>query len=147
MKYILRIQYDRPRLVTNNSRFLILADWHFPKLASRVLIIMSRETPGQLAGSFRLSGCAVRDLFCGPSMFPGTQLPTVSAIVAGVTLCVMRSYLAISNWAKPLGKRPVSVLGCRYRNSRYIVPSPSIIRDVLIRVDPLHLDCALQRWN
>ena len=27
------------------------------------------------------------------------------------------------------------------------VPSLSIIRDVLIRVDPEHLDRALQRWN
>jgi hypothetical protein len=27
------------------------------------------------------------------------------------------------------------------------VPSLSIIRDVLIRVDPVHLDRALQRWN
>jgi hypothetical protein len=27
------------------------------------------------------------------------------------------------------------------------VPSESIIRDVLIRVDPHALDCALQQWN
>jgi hypothetical protein len=30
---------------------------------------------------------------------------------------------------------------------RYVVPSESIIRYVLIRVDPVHLDRALQRWN
>ena len=35
----------------------------------------------------------------------------------------------------------------RYQNRRYIVPSLSIIRDVLIRVDPMHLDHALQCWN
>ncbi len=27
------------------------------------------------------------------------------------------------------------------------MPSESIFRDVLIRVDPVHLDGALQRWN
>ena len=30
---------------------------------------------------------------------------------------------------------------------RYVVPSESILRDVLIRVEPAHLDRALQRWN
>jgi hypothetical protein len=28
-----------------------------------------------------------------------------------------------------------------------VVPSESILRDVLIRVEPAHLDRALQRWN
>ena len=32
-----RHQYDRLKLLTNNSRFLILPDWHFPNLASRIL--------------------------------------------------------------------------------------------------------------
>ena len=30
---------------------------------------------------------------------------------------------------------------------QYLVPSLSIIRDVLMRVDPLQLDQALQRWT
>jgi len=33
------------------------------------------------------------------------------------------------------------------RTGQYLVPSESIIRDVLIRVDPVLLDRALQRWN
>jgi len=32
-----RYQYDRLKLLTNNSRFLILKDWHFPNLGSRLL--------------------------------------------------------------------------------------------------------------
>jgi hypothetical protein len=55
--------------------------------------------------------------------------------------------LAISNWARGLGQRARQRFGCRYQNNRFIVPSLSIIRDVLIRVDPVHLDYALQRWN
>ena len=48
---------------------------------------------------------------------------------------------------KASAKRPGERFGCRYANGRYIVPSEYIIRDVLIRVDPVHLDRALQRWN
>ena len=75
------------------------------------------------------------------------QLSTVVAIAAGATLCGMRGYLAISDWAKSLGQKARERFGCRYQNRRYIVPSLSIIRDVLIRVDPVHLDHALQCWN
>jgi hypothetical protein len=75
------------------------------------------------------------------------RLATVLAIVAGATLCGMRGYLAISDWAKSLGQKARERFDCRYQNKRYIVPSLSIIRDVLIRVDPVHLDHALQRWN
>jgi len=32
-------------------------------------------------------------------------------------------------------------------NGTYLVPSESIVRDCLIRVDPARLDLALQRWN
>ena len=75
------------------------------------------------------------------------RLSTVLAIAAGATLCGMRGYLAISDWAKSLGQKARQRFGCRCQNRRYIVPSLSIIRDVLIRVDPVHLDRALQRWN
>jgi hypothetical protein len=75
------------------------------------------------------------------------SLPTVLAIAAGGILCGMRGYLAISDWAKSLGHKARRRFGCRYQNGCSIVPSLSIIRDVLIRVDPVHLDRALQRWN
>ena len=75
------------------------------------------------------------------------RLASVLAIAAGATLCGMRGYLAISDWAKSLGQNARERFRCRYGNRRYIVPSLSIIRDVLIRVDPVHLDRALQRWN
>lgn len=34
-----RMQYDRLSLIANNSRFLILPDWHLPNLGSRVLAL------------------------------------------------------------------------------------------------------------
>jgi hypothetical protein len=59
----------------------------------------------------------------------------------------MRGYQAISDWANGLGQKARQRFGCRFRNKRYSVPSLSIIRDVLIRVDPVDLDRALQGWN
>jgi hypothetical protein len=75
------------------------------------------------------------------------RLATVLAIAAGASLCGMRGYRAISDWAKSLGKKARQRFGCRFENGRYIVPSEYIIRNILIRVDPKHLDRALQRWN
>ncbi|NTV58951.1 MAG: DUF4338 domain-containing protein, partial [Deltaproteobacteria bacterium] len=39
----LRHQYDRLKLVVNNSRFLILPDWHIPNLGSRVLSLCQKR--------------------------------------------------------------------------------------------------------
>ena len=75
------------------------------------------------------------------------RLCTVLAIAAGATLCGMRGYQAISDWANSLGQDARRRFGCRYQNRRYIVPSLSVIRDVLIRVGPEDLDYALQCWN
>jgi hypothetical protein len=38
-----RHQYDRLKLVVNNSRFLILPDWYVPNLASRVLSLYQKR--------------------------------------------------------------------------------------------------------
>jgi hypothetical protein len=231
-----RHQYDRLKLVTNNSRFLILPEWHFPNLASRILSLCQKRLPADWQAVFGHLVVLI-ETFVDPQRFRGTiykaanwiyvgdtkgfhrrrqgysaaahspkmvfvkplrsdaqtllsrpilepayriggpkimlkaqqmeslpyffadipdprraqgrrhPLPTVLAIAAGATLCGMRGYLAISDWAKSLGQKARERFGCRYEKRRYIVPSLSIIRDVLIRVDPVHLDRALQRWN
>jgi hypothetical protein len=231
-----RHQYDRLKLVTNNSRFLILPDWHFPNLASRILSLCHKRLPADWHAVFGHS-LVLLETFVDPQRFTGTiykaanwiyvgntkgfhrtrqgysataqspkmvfvkplisnaqallsrpilkpayrtggpkimlsaqqmetlpdffnqipdprraqgrrhRLSTVLAIAAGATLCGMHGYLAISDWAKGLGQKARQRFGCRYQNKRYIVPSLSIIRDVLTRVQPVHLDRALQRWN
>ncbi len=75
------------------------------------------------------------------------RLATVLAIAAGATLCGMHGYLAISDWAEGLNQSARRRFRCRHENGRFVVPSLSVIRDVLMRVDPVHLDRALQRWN
>jgi hypothetical protein len=75
------------------------------------------------------------------------RLTTILAISAGAVLCGARGYKAISDWAESLGAKARERFGCRRDQDRLLVPSESIIRDLLIRVDPGHLDLALQRWN
>ena len=40
-----RHQFDRLRLIANNSRFLVLPDWHRPNVASRTLSLCRRRLP------------------------------------------------------------------------------------------------------
>jgi hypothetical protein len=231
-----RHHYDRLKLLTNNSRFLILPDWHFPNLASRILSLCQKRLMADWQAVFG-HPLVLIETFVDPQRFRGTiykaanwiyvgdtkgfhrtrqgysatahspkmvfvkplishakallsrpilepayrtggrkimlsaqqmeslphffkeipdprraqgrrhPLSTVLAIAAGATLCGMQGYLAISDWAKSLGQKARQRFCCRYQNKRYIVPSLSTIRDVLIRVEPVHLDRALQRWN
>jgi hypothetical protein len=231
-----RHQYDRLKLVTNNSRFLILPDWHFPNLASRILSLCQKRLQTDWQAVFGHPILLI-ETFVDPQRYRGTiykaanwiyvgntkgfhrtrqgysakahspkmvfvkplvsdaqallsrpilkpdyrtggskimisaqqmeslpdffknipdprraqgrrhSLSTVLAIASGAILCGMRGYLAISDWAKSLSQKARERFGCRYENKLYSIPSLSIIRDVLIRVDPEHLDRALQRWN
>ncbi len=75
------------------------------------------------------------------------RLPTILGIAAGATLCGMRSYEAIFDWANSLTQKSRENFGCRYEHGRYLVPSLSIIRDVLVRVDPHELEAAFMAWN
>jgi len=74
-------------------------------------------------------------------------LPTVLAIAAGAILCGMRGYKAMADWAKSLSPKARERFRCRRQYGRTLVPSESIIRDCLIRVDPEALDRALHQWN
>jgi hypothetical protein len=229
-------QYDRLKLIANNSRFLILPDWHRRNLGSKVLSLCQRRLGRDWQERFghRL---VLLETFVDPQRFHGTvyqatnwlylgltqgfrrtrqgysstalapkkvfvkplqadartvlsrpvlqspylrgvpkimlsaeqmrslpdffidvpdprraqgrrhALVAVLAVACGAILCGMRGYKAISDWAQSLGPKARARFRCRRENGRYRVPSESIIRDVLIRVDPAHLDRALQRWN
>lgn len=74
-------------------------------------------------------------------------LSTVLAIAAGAYLCGARGYKAMGAWAERLSQSARQGLRCRCERNHYRVPSDSIIRDVLLRVDQPHLERALERWN
>jgi len=75
------------------------------------------------------------------------HLTTVLALAAGAVLCGACGYRAISDWAKSLGTKARERFGCRRDQGRLLVPSEYVIRDLLIRIEPDHLDRALRRWN
>ena len=75
-------------------------------------------------------------------------LPAVLAIATAAVLCGMRGYKAIAGWANDLSPKARERFRCRRKKGGgYLVPSESIIRDILIRVDPVELDTSLQQWN
>jgi hypothetical protein len=74
-------------------------------------------------------------------------LASVLAIATAAVLCGARGYKAITDWAKALSPQALARFRCRYCDGHYQRPSAGIIRDLLIRVDPVALDQALQRWS
>jgi hypothetical protein len=75
------------------------------------------------------------------------SISTVLAIATGAILCGMRGYKAIWDWADSLSQNARARFCCRYEKGKYTVPSESVIRNVLISVDPVSLDKSLQNWN
>ncbi|MEK7800233.1 MAG: Druantia anti-phage system protein DruA [Nitrospirota bacterium] len=231
-----RSQYGRLTLIANNSRFLILPDWHRPNLGSRVLSLtehrvgadwqarfghplllletfvdprrfhggvyraanwielgltqgyrrtragysvdtdapkrvfvrpLCRHPQQQLthpdrqhlhltgASHIMLNATQMRQLpqcfrtIADPRRAQGRRhrLPVVLGLAAGATLCGMRGYKAISDWANSLGPQARMRFGCRREQGHFVVPSESVIRDCLVRIDPEALDRALQVWN
>lgn len=74
-------------------------------------------------------------------------LPAVLSLATAAVLCGMRGYKDISLWAQSLGQKARSRFRCRKRDGQYEVPSLTVIRLALVRVDPDQLDQALQVWN
>ena len=231
-----RSQYGRLKLIANNSRFLILPDWHRPNIGSRVLSLTERRIKADWQARFghalllletfvdprRFHGgvyraanwielgltqgyrrtregysaeaCAPKRVFVRPLcrdararlthanrdhlqltgapkiMLNAEQmralpqcftliadprraqgrrhrLAVVLAIAAGATLCGMRGFKAMSDWAEALGQKARERFGCRRENRGYVVPSEFVIRDCLIRIEPGVLDQALNAWN
>ncbi len=75
------------------------------------------------------------------------RLSTILGIAAGAVLCGMRSYESIAEWADSLSQKAREYFRCRYHKGRYHVPSLSLIRNLLVRVDPAELEEAFRRWN
>ena len=66
-----RHQYDRLKLVVNNSRFLILPDWHVPNLGSRILALCEKRLPHDWQKRFG-HPVLLLETFVDPGRFQGT---------------------------------------------------------------------------
>jgi hypothetical protein len=71
----------------------------------------------------------------------------VLSLAIAAVLCGMLGYTDISLWAQSLGQKARGRFRCRKRNDQYEVPSLTVIRLALARVNPQQLDQALNLWN
>ena len=66
-----RHQYSRLNFIANNSRFLILPDWHYPNLGSKVLSLCQRRIPLDWQTHFGKT-VLLLETFVDPTRFQGT---------------------------------------------------------------------------
>lgn len=79
-----RHQYDRLKLVANNSRFLILPDWHFPNLGSRILSLCQKRVPKDWQHTFG-HPVVLLETFVDPQLFRGTVYRAANWLHVGET--------------------------------------------------------------
>lgn len=79
-----RHQYDRLKLIANNSRFLILPDWHRPNLGSKVLSLCERRLPNDWQERFG-HPLVLLETFVDPERFQGTLYKAANWTYLGET--------------------------------------------------------------
>ena len=79
-----RHQYDRLKLLANNSRFLILPEWHVPNLASRILSLCEKRLPGDWQENFG-HPLVLLETFVDPQRFQGTVYKAANWLHVGET--------------------------------------------------------------
>ena len=80
----MRYKYDRLKLIVNNSRFLILPDWHRPNLGSRVLSLCSKRLNADWEEAFG-HGIVLLETFVDATRFSGTVYKSANWIYVGDT--------------------------------------------------------------
>ena len=120
-----RYQYDRLKLLTNNSRFLILKDWHFPNLGSRLLSLCQNRIDRDWQETFG-HPVLLMETFVDPQRYRGTVYQASNWVYVGDTKGFRRTHQGYSATAqspkmvflKPLRAEARSLL------SQAILPSP-----------------------
>ena len=79
-----RHQYSRLNLLTNNSRFLILPEWHYPNLASKTLSLCLKRLSGDWLAYFGHPLLLV-ETFVDPARFHGTLYKASNWLYLGNT--------------------------------------------------------------
>jgi hypothetical protein len=85
-----RHQYSRLNLLTNNSRFLILPEWHYPNLASKTLALCLKRLSGDWLAHFGHPLLLV-ETFVDPARFHGTLYKAANWLYLGDTQGVSRT--------------------------------------------------------
>ncbi len=85
-----RSQYGRLRLIANNSRFLILPDWHRPNVGSHVLSLIERRIADDWQTHFG-HPLFLLETFVDPERFYGGVYRAANWIELGLTQGYRRS--------------------------------------------------------
>ena len=104
-----RHQYDRLGLIANNSRFLILPDWHRPNLGSKVLSLCQKRIAADWQSRFG-KRILLLETFVDPSRFQGTVYRAANWTCLGLTQGFRRTragYTAHSESPKLVFVRPL----------------------------------------
>jgi hypothetical protein len=104
-----RSQYGRLRLIANNSRFLILPDWHLPNVGSRVLSLVERRIGSDWQARFG-HPLFLLETFVDPQRFYGGVYRAANWMELGLTQGYRRTsngYSATPTASKRVFIRPL----------------------------------------
>src|SRR6266702_2935245 len=90
-----RHRYSRLKLVVNNSRFLVLPDWHIANLGSRVLSLCQRRLASDWEETFG-HRVMLLETFVDPQRFRGTVYRAANWVYVGNTKGYRRTRLGYS---------------------------------------------------
>ncbi len=93
-----RHQYSRLNLLTNNSRFLILPEWHYPNLASKTLSLCLKRLTSDWLAAFDHPLLLV-ETFVDPARFHGTLYKAANWLYLGDTQGFSRTRQSYSSTA------------------------------------------------
>lgn len=135
-----RHQYDRLKLVVNNSRFLILPPWHVPNLGSRILSLCQRRVGRDWQKTFG-HPVLLLETFVDPRRFRGTVYKAANWIQVGSSRGFSRSgqgYSAVPQSPKWVFVKPLQA-NARTLLSRAILPPPYRTGDSKIMLSADHM--------
>ncbi len=128
-----RQRYRRLKLVVNNSRFLILPDWHMGNLGSRVLALCQRRLGSDWEAAFG-HGVLLLETFVDPQRFRGTVYRAANWVYVGNTRGFRRTrygYTATPQSPKSVFLQPLRA-DARRLLCRATLPPPYLIGDAKI---------------
>ena len=129
-----RYQFDRLHLIANNSRFLILPDYHYPNLASRILSLCERRISQDWQERFGYP-LLLLETFVDPEYFHGTIYRAANWLHVGDTRGFRRirgGYSSSKQSPKRVFVRPLTphtqvILSQPFLNSIYCHGAPKIM--------------------
>ena len=129
-----RSQYGRLKLIANNSRFLILPDWHRPNVGSRVLSLMERRVVADWRARFG-HPLVLLETFVDPRRFHGGVYRAANWRELGLTQGYRRTREGYSDKAdapkrvfvRPLCRHPQAQLTHPDRDRLQLTGAPQIM--------------------